>query len=80
MWIITVELVRSTPEAIDVMRDVRRSAHLPYTPAQLSSDAWRLEDDRHLEHALQQQAWHAEFKYQEICASYDLEGPSLLLL
>ena len=72
--IITLELARGTPEVIEVMRDVRRSTDLPFSPAA----AQRLTDDSFVEHALQQQAWHAEFTYQRLCDSNDLQGPGLL--
>ena len=65
--LITLELGKSTP----AMVDLRRSADLPFTPAALSSHQ-RLPDDSFLEHALQQQAWHAEFRYQSIYDSDDL--------
>ena len=51
---ITLELVGSTPAVTKVMWDVRRSADLPFSPDQR-------EDDSCLQHALQQQAWHAQF-------------------
>ena len=73
--LIKLELRRK--EIISVMWDVRRSADLPFTPAQLSSHQ-RLNDDSLLQHALQQQAWHAEFLYHSVCNTYDIEGPGLL--
>ena len=72
---ITLELMRSVPTVIE---DVRRSADLPFSPAQLSSHAQRTTDTFLLDHALQQQAWHAEFVYHRICRSNHLKGPSLL--
>ena len=63
---------------ISMMWDVRRSADLPFTPAQLSAQARRLTDDSLLQHALQQQAWHAEFLYHSVLNCYDIEGPGLL--
>ena len=72
----TLDLPRSTPKVIEVMKDVRRSADLPFTPAQL---AQLLTDDCCVEHAIQQQAWHAEFLYKNICSSrFDLKGPNVL--
>ena len=72
------ELERSAPIMIEEMRDVRRSNDLPLSPAQLSNHAQRLTDDSCLEHALQQQAWHAEFVYHKICGFGYLKGPNLL--
>ena len=69
----TLELVGSTPAVTEVMWDVRRSADLPFSPGQL-----RLEDDSYLEHALHQQAWHAQFQTRRFRDSYDLEEPGLL--
>ena len=64
----TLELGRRVPEMVDV----RHFANLPFTPAALSSHQ-RLADDSFLEHALQQQAWHAEFLYHDSCDSDDLQ-------
>ena len=73
---IFLELPRRMSRAGNVMRDVRHSADLPFSPAQLSR---RLTGDSCIEHTLQQQAWHAEFLYHKICFPYfDLKGPSLL--
>ena len=79
---VILNLARSTPEEIEVMRDVRRSTDLPFSSARLSNNTQRLAEDSYLEHALQQQAWHAEFKCQSICDADDdvLEGPGILLL
>ena len=75
---ITLELGWSSPEEISAMWDVRRSADLPFQPAQLSSNARQVEDESYLEHALQQQAWHAEFMYQKVGEYCDLDVPGLL--
>ena len=76
--LVKLELARSTPEVIDVMRDVRRSADLPFSSVQLSSNAGGSTDDFYLEHALQQQAWHAEFWYHRRYGACAVEGQGLL--
>ena len=77
----TTNLELSATERICVMWDVRCSGDLPFSRDELSGHAQRSTDDSFVEHALQQQAWHAEFLYHKICDSCsDLEGPGPLLI
>ena len=69
---IVLERFSSMPAAIDAMWE---SADLPISPEQRSTG------DSYIEHALQQQAWHAEFSWHQSCESDDpkpLEGSSIL--
>ena len=75
---IVLERVSSMPAAIDAMWE---SGNLPFLSERLSTNAQRSTDDSYVEHALQQQAWHAEFNWQQSCESDDpkqLEGSSIL--